>query len=600
MYYSLLKTWCDKLLELQITDHTTPTLRGGILCPSCGRIHGRYGDAIYPLLYLANATKNTLYIHRAKALFDWVEYNMSRPDGSYINDTNSTWNGITVFSAIQLGEALHYYGHLLDKTTYTLWENRLRLSVEFLYHTIDSLKTNINYPVTCSAAMAIAGRHFKEERFHIKAKELANRAVAKINEEGLLEGEGPQPDRITGKKEVAVDLGYNVEESLPALALYATLEEDQEVLEIVQKSMEAHLAFMLPDGGWDNSWGSRSNKWTYWGSRTSDGAQLGYGLLSQKNPAFAEAVYRNTALMAACTHGGLLHGGPMYHSSGEPPCVHHTFCHAKALASLLEAGIAPAGGGASLPRDNSKGITSFSTIDTHLLSKGGWRATVTASPYDYVIEGHATGGSLTMLWHTEVGPICVGTMTNYQLIEPNNMQIPQIWQEIAHTPRIEYADSSGNYFRSCNDKTAELTLEDTGNAISVQAKGTLRTGEQTGQAPYRLQYQLEDGFFTITATTWQEDAVLVLPVISAHNEAILSPSDTVRVVMRKDHKLTLKSSAPMERKEFPALHLNSSSRRFSAETFTRVFNPVGGFQAIPFQFQLTPGIPLTVTIAIPT
>ena len=25
------------------------------------------------------------------------------------------------------------------------------------------------------------------------------------------------------------------------------------------------------DGGWDNSFGTRNNKWTYWGNRTSDG-----------------------------------------------------------------------------------------------------------------------------------------------------------------------------------------------------------------------------------------------------------------------------------------------------------------------------------------
>ena len=36
-------------------------------------------------------------------------------------------------------------------------------------------------------------------------------------------------------------------------------------------SAKSHLAFLLPDGGLDNSMGSRSCKWTYWGSRTSDG-----------------------------------------------------------------------------------------------------------------------------------------------------------------------------------------------------------------------------------------------------------------------------------------------------------------------------------------
>ena len=34
----------------------------------------------------------------------------------------------------------------------------------------------------------------------------------------------------------------------------------------------------LPDGAWDNSFGTRNYKWSYRGSRTSDGCAAGYGL----------------------------------------------------------------------------------------------------------------------------------------------------------------------------------------------------------------------------------------------------------------------------------------------------------------------------------
>ena len=74
---------------------------------------------------------------------------------------------------------------------------------------------------------------------------------------------------------------------------------------------------------------------TYWGSRTSDGCQIAYGILGEKNPLFAEAAARNTELLQNCTRDGLLHGGKMYDSAGELPCTHHTFCHAKALAALV-------------------------------------------------------------------------------------------------------------------------------------------------------------------------------------------------------------------------------------------------------------------------
>ena len=42
--FELLKTWCDKLIELQITDKKSKGLFGGILCDACGYIHGRCAD----------------------------------------------------------------------------------------------------------------------------------------------------------------------------------------------------------------------------------------------------------------------------------------------------------------------------------------------------------------------------------------------------------------------------------------------------------------------------------------------------------------------------------------------------------------------------
>jgi hypothetical protein len=85
------------------------------------------------------------------------------------------------------------------------------------------------------------------------------------------------------------------------------------------------MEFMLPDGAWDNSWGTRNFKWTWWGSRTSDGCHPAYRLLADRDPRFAEVSRRNLALMAACTHDGLLYGGPHYRAAGYAPCIHHTF-----------------------------------------------------------------------------------------------------------------------------------------------------------------------------------------------------------------------------------------------------------------------------------
>lgn len=84
---------------------------------------------------------------------------------------------------------------------------------------------------------------------------------------------------------------------MPNLAYYALMVNDRELLSIVERSMNTHLEFMLPDGAWDNSWGTRSFKWTYWGGRTSDGFMGGYYAMAAHHPEYLEAIRRNMQLL---------------------------------------------------------------------------------------------------------------------------------------------------------------------------------------------------------------------------------------------------------------------------------------------------------------
>lgn len=577
MYYELLRRWCDALVGLQVTEIGRKELYGGIMCPACARLHGRCGDAVYPLMYMADRTGEKRYLEIAKSLFLWAE-NLARPDGGYINDTNSEWKGITVFAALQLGDALYYHGQLLEAETERLWRKRFSAAVEFLYERIDLLGGNINYPVTCAASLAVAGRLLRDGRYARKARELAHRAMEFIGCDGLLFGEGKPTDGISPKGCRAVDLGYNVEESLPGLAAYALVAEDGYILQKVQKLMEVHLEFMLPDGAWDNSWGTRNYKWTYWGGRTSDGCQNGYGTLARYNPLFEEAAYRNTKLLRDCTHEGLLYGGPMYAAAGEPPCVHHTICHAKALAAMLEQGIEPAGG-RRLPREIARGIKTFPSVRVALLARGGWRATFSDCDFEYAREGHATGGAVTLLWHEAAGPLIAATMTEYALIEPNNMQLPRYTKNICLTPRIEY-EREGVFYRSINDKKAAVTT-DGGEALEVFASGRLTDGDQNGELKFTVRYRLTEEEFSIKVWSEAETALYHLPIISKNTDKIqfVKPSH-IRITnsfaiidVQSDAELKIRGGFE---NHSPLLEKNEEENKMN-----RIFNPVGGFEAVP-------------------
>jgi len=126
LYSELVKTWCDGLLGYQVKEPHDPALAGGLLCPACGLIHGRCADAVYPLLHMAHTTGQSRYLEGAQLIYDWTERQVSRPDGSWVNDVSvQDWQGITVFRAVAIAEALRHYGSLLDARTSQRWTDRL-------------------------------------------------------------------------------------------------------------------------------------------------------------------------------------------------------------------------------------------------------------------------------------------------------------------------------------------------------------------------------------------------------------------------------------------------------------------------------------------
>lgn len=217
------------------------------------------------------------------------------------------------------------------------------------------------------------------------------------------------------------------------MAYYAREVKDSSLTRLILKSMDAHLEFMLPDGAWDNSWGTRSFKWMYWGGRTSDGFMGGYYRMADKRPVYAEAVKRNIDLLKQSTHNGLL-SGMMYADYDQATCIHHTFGHAKALASFLNLELIPYTVMA-LPRDKESFVKHFPDINTWLVSKDDWRATVTGFDAEYKVKGtHPMGGVLSLLWHKKYGPVFAATKNKYSMVEAPNMQAYTQSDQMAGTP----------------------------------------------------------------------------------------------------------------------------------------------------------------------
>ncbi len=577
----LLKDWCDGMLNVQINNPSNLEEHGALGCPSCSHIHGRCMDAVYPFLYMADVTGDKKYIEGAKLVMVWAENNVSHKSGAWTVVPNpKTWKGITVFGAIALAEALHYHGHVLDAKTKESWTERLEKAGQYIHDTFTIDFTNINYPGTAVYGLNLIGNVLEREDFKAKSKTLASEVKVYFTEnEGLLFGECKKSSsKLSGKGLHGVDLGYNVEETLNSLVMYALKEKDEALLEILTKSLNSHLEFMLPDGAWDNSWGNRMYKWSYWGSRTCDGSQPAFAMMADKNPAFGTAAVKNTELLKRCTQDGLIHGGPGFIEAGIPPCVHHTFTHAKPLAALLDHWnhLPEINKNTALPRISADGVTYVKDLDVTLFARGEWRGTVSTYDAEYHYKEdfrQATGASLGVLYHNKVGLLCAASMAEYHMVEPYNQQ-SQPNKDIALTPRIEtFKDEV--WYTNLYDLTATTKAEDKNGAINISAQIALKSQKREvvtdTASTFNLSYECTDEVVQIKVKSNEKittPTAFVLPIISPNKEVVSKISDTEISIQKPEGLLTIKANAPIKIKEIEG---------------NRTFNMVPGVEAIPFE-----------------
>jgi hypothetical protein len=562
----LLEQWCKGLVAHQTNSPDNLITHGGIYSPGDDAFLGRSADSILPLLWMAKHTNDYKYVEAAKLVYGWEQNNCwSEELGCWFNNPNmpDSWKGITVFAAMTKYEAIVYYPELLGEEAIKEWKARLYRASEYLYETLTINFGNINYPAFGTLAFYCLGKLFNEERYIRRAEELAEGLLKYFTPDGLFFGEGTRVPNQHGQ--YPVDLGYNVEESLPALALYAIKAGDKELYNKVLESKRVHLEFMLPNGGWDNSWGTRSFKWTLWGSRTSDGCHPGYYALANEEPVFAEAVYRNLKCLEESTFNNLLHGGPHEFIEGVPPSIHHTFNHGKAMVNLLhtkEPDISYVDN--VLPREKIYGTKRFDSINTIIFSKGSWRGTVTAYGMNYRegrINGHPSGGALSLLYHMQNDIISATSMIEYERWESFNMlDEKRVENFMDLTPRLELTTDDNRVFRNICDHNAKLSSTETGDELTISAKSRLLDGNQIapdeGTPDVSIDYIIRDDVFSIEVV--MERPVLsgklqfIFPVVCSGNDEISMGDDrfTLRTNQRSiNHYIKLQTGDFAARKQ---------------------------------------------------
>jgi len=559
--YSLLKEWCDYMLDHTVKGIEDPNLKGAMLCPACGFVHGRFADSILAYTLLYTETGDEKYLKAADEAVDWSENNVLTPEGTWYNDINATWYGTGLFSAMALGETLHNFKGKIPEDIYNKWYKifvRMAEGCKVFVH-YDWYKPVINYYCGAAAFFAFCYRFLGDEKYKAEANYWEEIISHQFDSDGLLFGESHPIDDISKKGCYGIDLGYNLEESLQLLIQYALYIEDEVKLKFYCDKALAHLEFIMPDGAIDNSFGSRHNKWTYWGSRTSDGVQEAFPRVAKYDRRFAKTAALNFDLLRRCTVNGAFYGGLMQHDANQPACIHHSFAHTKALALMylyMDEKDFEKIENITLPRETAYGIKTFQNGYLKLISVGDIRATISAIDHIVQTDDRSNmGGNLNFLWHKKYGAICAATMHNFFLVEPTNFQnLRNAEKTLCMTPRIVCGD-----YKSDADKTVEISSSGDNKKSTVSVAGN-------NELNFKIDYTFEGDEVKIAIAS-EKDALYSLPIIA-------------------ESKAEIKASSPNEITFRNMLTVSSNAEIKTEDGLKRYFNQVGGFEYLPLEIPL--------------
>lgn len=569
----------DALMKRQMMNTADPNY-GAIWCEHCHVWHTRAAEAVYPFTISYFITKDERYLEAARHTAAWL-ISQQQPNGSW-KETPEEWTGTTTDQLLMLLLSYEKLGGKLTGAEKQNWQKAMRGAANYLETVMKPEFASINYVATTTATLAKAGIVLQSPSYTSKAKELAERTVSKMDEDGFLNGEG---GKSHGNK-MGVDLGYNMEMSLWGLALYAKLTADTMVYGKVKKALQNHLYFIYPDGSLDASWGIRSNKWTAYGSATSDGCQVLFSLLADEDPRYATASYRNLQFMRSNITGDLLGYGPQYAELfSKPPCIYPSFAKAKNLAMAYEFETKNTRQLKPIPADKEGWMKLFPTLDVVQVRTKNFMATITGYRYKDQAAGskgkymfRPDGGAISHLWAKGHGFLQASSPTIYTRPEP--MSFPEAPGVVPLTPRIEYTDTAG-YFTNLFEFDSRLQSETRKkNEYILKVAGELKDRNWlTGGVGYRMEYLFTDSFLQKTIELIYHDA---WPAVKVIEPFVLDKNMTVE--KRDERSAILKAGG----KKWLFTLVSGDAKLLAGENAANYWAPYPAFKAYPLVWEIAP------------
>ncbi len=567
--------YVDQILSRQL--HTDDDRDGGLECPRHHYVHGRVGDAIFPVYYVYTMTKDSHYLTAARKLLAFI-IRHQQPDGSWYNEPFGTdWKGTTVFQTLSLVHAYDLLSQCGMKDDLPSIRELIRSSSEWIYNAfgLRNIKSNVNYPITSALVLEYASRVLGIPHYSETARDLIEtEGLGGLNGDGLLHGE-----------KGGIDIGYNMEMSLAALAEYAIITGRDDIRDEAVRAVRGHLRFLYPDGSMDNSFGTRSYKWTLFGSKTAHGSQMALAMLCDQDASFAEAALRNATYMDKhCTSkDGWIGYGPDYDTVFSECCIHTSINRADSYTVAIVYGKEPKQGAQPEEWQQWSGARYIPSVKVGQMYNGFLMGTISCSE----VEDVPAGGTVSYLWSKQHGAIQVGCVTKYALIESFNMPThPDIPYKGPTTPRLEAVVSDVPY-SSLYDPHARLFIPGHAEARSV-ASGTMRHRSHSIKGPnsgiqYEIEYELQSRSLCKTYRFSLQHPCEELSII----EPVIIPATST---------CKLEENHPVVQHPCGAIHISGEGAHFQLQLDTleaRIRSVFPAVQCVPLTWStnhLQPGI----------
>ncbi|NQT81649.1 hypothetical protein HQ563_01395 [bacterium] len=484
---------CDVLMSHQVTDETSVDF-GGILCPLCGEVHIRTGEALFPFCYFYSQTKERKYIESAARLIGWL-FRTQNEEGSWGREGGDVPKGATVFVTAALCHAYQVAESDLEGEDRGMLDKMIRGGAEYVYRVAtpqwaEKGEPGINWFICSSAALQLAYAVTGEEKYRERAKDNAFSGIEQMNEDGFLVGEGTTS---LGSGLPSVDVARNLEVGLGALVVYSCLSGNEEVRRAVLRSLETHLNFITPAGYIDDSWGTRVCEWTLLGNVNGGGCQTALMPLRNCDARFQRAAGQNLRYMLKnMMKDGLVATGPHAKDNAEfVSCIKPTASRANTVCQALVycCGVPLSPTGKSiLPTEEKGWVRFYKSVNV---------IQVRTSALLCTISGYGAGGTVSHVWHSGFGVVQAGSGTIGDEARVWSLNEPPPTGCL--TPRIE-AEIDGELFSNLFEPRALLSLS--GDSVSndrfwISVRGCLKSasGKDSG-LDYIIAYRLEGGIIS--------------------------------------------------------------------------------------------------------